>query len=87
MDSSLRSNLASSVALGGLHLGVVESFNADSGLGELRLIEHPATLVQFHCMVISDGSRQVPVGAAVAVRLGFAPDGGLEAGHVLLLPR
>lgn len=73
--------------LAGVHEAAVESFNSASGLGELRLIEHPETLVRFHCMVIADGSREVAVGAPVAARLGVAPDGGIEARSVIKLSR
>ena len=70
-----------------VHEAAVESFDSASGLGELRLIGQPETLVRFHCMVIADGSREVAVGAPVAARLGIAPDGGIEARSVIKLSR
>ncbi|MDA8117210.1 MAG: hypothetical protein M0000_07575 [Actinomycetota bacterium] len=85
MAPAPRSDRPSPDLLGGVHEAAVESFDSASGLGELRLIGQPDTLVRFHCMVIADGSREVAVGAPVAARLGIAPDGGVEARSVIKL--
>ena len=79
MAESAASGLPSPFVLGGIHDAEVESFDSGLGLGALRLREHPAPQIRFQCMVISDGSREVAAGARVAVQLGCAPDGSLEA--------
>ncbi|MDA8261710.1 MAG: hypothetical protein M0Z47_02635 [Actinomycetota bacterium] len=78
-------DLAVPSLLGGVHEADVDSFDSDRGLGVLRLRSHPASPVRFQCMAISDGSRDVLPGARVAVRIGPAPDGSLEARYLLKL--
>ena len=63
-------------------LGVVTSFDAVVGLGEVTL-DHGAS-VAFHATAITDGSRSVGVGAAVRVTLG-ASIGGVHAARLLAL--
>ena len=71
--------------LGEVHEAAVVSFDSASGLGRLRLIERPETLLRFHCMAIADGTREVAVGSRVAFRPGIAPDGAIEARSIIKL--
>jgi len=48
-------------------LGVIASFDAAVGLGELRSSD--GQLVPFHCIAIADGSRTIEVGTAVSYEL------------------
>lgn len=61
--------------------GVVSSFDADVGLGEI--IDDEGRRWPFHCIEIADGTRQVAVGAAVrfrsAARLGRYEAAGVAA--------
>ena len=43
--------------------GTVTTFDKDVGLGEITADN--GQIVPFHCVVIADGSRNIPVGAAV----------------------
>lgn len=43
--------------------GVVEAFDADTGLGVVRAED--AEVYPFHCTELSDGTRSIPVGATV----------------------
>lgn len=47
--------------------GVVESFDAAAGLGQIRADD--GSSVPFHCMSIADGSRSIAVGAEVTFHL------------------
>ncbi len=44
--------------------GVVAEFNHDVGLG---VVDVDGVAMQFHCIAISDGSRNIEVGTAVTV--------------------
>lgn len=51
------------LARGHRRSGVVVSFDADSGLGEIA--EGDGTVYPFHCIEIADGTRTVDPGTAV----------------------
>lgn len=61
--------------------GVVASFDAEAGLGEI--LDDSGRRWPFHCIEIADGTRQVAVGAAVrfrsAARLGRYEAAGVAA--------
>lgn len=63
-------------------LGVVSSFDAVVGLGEVTL--GGGRRVAFHATALTDGSRSVGVGAAVRVTLGPSLGGVEEARSVTL---
>jgi len=44
--------------------GIVESFDADVGLGVVR--SSTGAFYHFHCIEIADGTRQIDVGVQVA---------------------
>jgi cold shock CspA family protein len=65
-------------------LGTVAEFDAHRGYGTVRT---PAGReLFFHCTSIADGSRQVPVGAAVAFSVVAGHVGRWEAADVEVLP-
>ncbi|MGZ4737812.1 MAG: hypothetical protein ACXVLM_01015 [Ilumatobacteraceae bacterium] len=47
--------------------GAVTSFDKDVGLGEITTED--GRIVPFHCVMIADGSRDIPVGVAVEFEL------------------
>jgi cold shock CspA family protein len=47
--------------------GTVTSFDKTVGLGEIT--RDDGSVVPFHCIVIADGSRDIPVGAEVEFEL------------------
>ncbi len=47
----------------GRHAGVVSTFDAEMGLGEI--IADDGTTYAFHCIEIADGTRDIRVGTAV----------------------
>ena len=47
--------------------GTVTSFDKQVGLGEIT--RDDGTIVPFHCMVIADGSRDIPIGVDVEFEL------------------
>ncbi len=55
----------------------VVAFDAAVGLGVLEL--EGGQLVDFHCIVVDDGTRSVDVGQRVLVRVAAAYRGALEA--------
>ncbi len=63
-------------------LGVVSSFDAVVGLGEVTFDD--GATVAFHATAITDGSRSIGVGAAVRVTLRASLGGAHEAGLVAL---
>ncbi|MGO9558319.1 MAG: hypothetical protein ACLPQS_09650 [Acidimicrobiales bacterium] len=62
-----------------VHLGVVSAYEAARGLGTVREDgrEHP-----FHCTAISDGTREIDEGTAVAFVLAARHGGVYEARSV-----
>ena len=64
-------------------LGVVSSFDAVVGLGEVTL--HNGGSVAFHATAITDGWRSIGVGAAVRVTMGVSLGGVREARQVALV--
>jgi cold shock CspA family protein len=65
-------------------VGRVVAFDAEAGLG--RLATDDGTSLAFHCTAVTDGSRQVEVGRAVAFTAGPAGPGRWEALQVTPLP-
>ncbi len=59
--------------------GTVTAFDKEVGLGEIR--RDDGWVVPFHCIVIADGSRDIPVGVAVEFGL-MCKLGRYEAAHV-----
>ena len=60
--------------------GTVTAFDAAVGLGEITADDH--SIVPFHCVVIADGSRDIPVGVTVEFEL-LPKLGRYEADHVV----
>ncbi len=60
--------------------GTVTMFDKAVGLGEITA--DGGRVVPFHCIVIADGSRDIPVGAAVEFEL-MAKLGRYEATHIV----
>jgi cold shock CspA family protein len=56
--------------------GRVRAFDERRGLGE---VESGAEVYPFHCTRIADGSRSIPVGAAVTFEVAPGPQGRWEA--------
>lgn len=63
--------------------GRVETFDPDVGLGLLRSAD--GETYPFHCTAISDGSRRIEVGRAVAFTVGAGGPGRWEAREVTAL--
>ena len=61
-------------------LGTVTAFDRDVGLGEIT--RDDGLTVPFHCIVIADGSRDIPVGVDVEFDL-MCKLGRYEAAHVV----
>lgn len=61
-------------------MGVVESFDRHVGIGNLRMED--GSLLFFHCIVITDGTREIEIGARVCVTQRPGHRGLLEAGSV-----
>lgn len=59
------------------HDGVVDSYDPDAGLGVVSALSGEQW--QFHCTVISNGTRSIEPGAAVRFRVGPAGPGRFEA--------
>ncbi|MDA8392311.1 MAG: hypothetical protein M0Z87_05815 [Actinomycetota bacterium] len=69
-----------------IHRGTVVAFDLARGLGEIEAgAGSPAWIVPFHCTAISDGSRDIGVGAPVVFRLSPGGLGVWEAGEVVKL--
>ena len=66
------------------HLGQVVAFDAHRGLGVVR--DRDGTRYDFHCALIADGSRSVPVGAAVRFDLVPGALGRWEAATIAAVP-
>jgi cold shock CspA family protein len=62
---------------GGRYRGKVEFFDRDVGLGELRTDD--GELFPFHCTQLSDGSREIAVGARVELTVAPGHRGTWEA--------
>jgi len=60
--------------------GMVTSFDKHVGLGEIT--RDDGWVVPFHCIVIADGSRDIPVGSEVEFDL-MCKLGRYEADHVV----
>ncbi len=60
--------------------GTVTTFDKDVGLGEITADD--GRIVPFHCVVIADGSRDIPVGVAVEFEL-LPKFGRYEATHIV----
>lgn len=58
-------------------VGEVVAFDESRGLGTVRGADGREWM--FHCTRIADGSRTIPVGAAVAFAVGPGRPGGWEA--------
>ena len=63
-----------------MHKGMVELFDADVGLGEIR--GEDGRRYPFHCTQIVDGSRRVEVGTRVEFVVGAGHRGQWEARRV-----
>ena len=59
--------------------GTVTAFDKVVGLGEIT--RDDGLVVPFHCIVIADGSRDIPIGADVEFEL-MCKLGRYEAAHV-----
>ncbi|MDQ1567375.1 MAG: cold shock protein [Actinomycetota bacterium] len=57
--------------------GTVAAFDSRRGLGEIEGEDNRA--YPFHCTKIADGTREIPVGAAVEFRVAPGPLGRWEA--------
>ncbi len=64
----------------GIHLATVVEFSSQIGLGVLDVggCSYP-----FHCVSITDGSREVDVGSIVCVRLVASKGGSYQADEVM----
>ncbi|MEO8266428.1 MAG: cold shock domain-containing protein [Ilumatobacteraceae bacterium] len=60
--------------------GTVTAFDREVGLGEI--LRDDGWIVPFHCIVIADGSRDIPVGVDVEFDL-ICKLGRYEAAHVV----
>lgn len=61
--------------------GTVTMFDRQVGLGEITAAD--GSRVPFHCIVIADGSRDIPVGVEVEFDL-LAKLGRYEADHIVV---
>lgn len=66
--------------LSGIHQGIVSSFDESTGLGVISVGE--SSVVPFHCIVISDGTRKITVGSRVTFSVFPALKGRIEAKRV-----
>jgi cold shock CspA family protein len=64
-------------AAGAAREGTVTAFDSKRGLGEIKGADGRA--YPFHCTRIADGTREIPVGAAVEFRVAPGPLGRWEA--------
>ena len=62
--------------------GTVTGFDSKRGLGEIKGADDRA--YPFHCTKIADGTREIPVGAAVEFRVAPGPLGRWEAVEIRL---
>jgi cold shock CspA family protein len=62
--------------------GTVTSFDKAAGLGEITAED--GRIVPFHCIVIADGSRDIPVGVEVDFDL-MGKLGRYEAAHIVTI--
>jgi cold shock CspA family protein len=67
-----------------LHTGTVVAFDAQLGFGDVEDAETKRAYF-FHCTQIADGSRTIPVGAAVSFRLAAGGLGRWEARDVAVI--
>lgn len=61
----------------GAHSGMVESFDADVGLGSVS--DETGAEWLFHCTEIADGTRLIEVGTEVRFEVGYGGPGRWEA--------
>ena len=66
------------------HEGRVVAFDAHRGLGVVE--DRDGTRYDFHCTLIADGSRTVPIGAAVRYDVVPGALGRWEAGSITGAP-
>jgi cold shock CspA family protein len=59
--------------------GTVTTFDKEVGLGEIT--RDDGWVVPFHCIVIADGSRDIPIGVEVEFEL-MCKLGRYEAAHI-----
>jgi cold shock CspA family protein len=59
------------------HIGEVETFDKEVGLGEVR--SKDGRQFPFHCTQIADGTRDITIGAKVAFRVAAGHRGTWEA--------
>jgi cold shock CspA family protein len=64
--------------------GTVVAFDSRRGLGEIRGADDRP--YPFHCTMIADGSREIPVGAPVEFTVAPGPLGRWEAVGIRLAP-
>jgi hypothetical protein len=67
-----------------VHEGRVVAFDAHRGLGVVE--DRDGTRYDFHCVLIADGSRSVPIGAAVRYSVVPGALGRWEAGTIATVP-
>jgi cold shock CspA family protein len=60
--------------------GTIATFDKEVGLGEIA--RDDGSIVPFHCIVIADGSRDIPIGVTVEFDL-MCKLGRYEATHVI----
>ena len=72
--------------IGSVQVGTVTSFDAEAGLGKVSVFAGgKELLLDFHAIVIGDGTREVSVGSAVVVTLVASVLGHIEAGTLIKL--
>lgn len=67
-----------------VHEGRVVAFDVHRGLGVVE--DRDGTRYEFHCTLISDGSRTVPVGGMVRYDVVPGALGRWEAGSIVAVP-
>lgn len=67
--------------LGESRRGIVEEYDAESGLG--LTLETDGSRYRFHCSAIADGSRQIGVGTEVIFSLRLVVLGQIEAADLV----
>jgi len=69
-------------AVNAVSVGTVVQFDSHRGLGLIKIDGESEPPLQFHCIVIDDGTRRIDVGARVVVRVGVTYAGVREASSV-----
>lgn len=67
-----------------VRIGVVESFDAERGLGTVR--DDAGRILDFHCTAVADGSRRIAVGTAVTFVTAAGHRGRVEARRLVSVP-